>query len=1100
MDRATRVATTAVAAVGLLLALALQAGALDTDIFTGTQVNPNVLIAFDNSGSMGLQAYNTYPNTIYTGAYNPGTIYSRCANANGVSGGSVYSNCTCRSVQTNWVVDNSSCRNSFTDLIPPPSGDDTDDRESRRKLGNRLNFETNPPKNCLLSPFASCSTNADCPGTGNACSAQNKMAVAKGVMTSLVNDPANANVRFGLTIFDPTGINYGTMNYGDPTQVGNWQVNNNAFVFPIQDSTASSRSTLTSAIANLAANGGTPTVHRLIDAWKYFNGQVTKSGWTSPVQYTCQRNYVLMVTDGIPEVEADYNTSNQLNCQFTRVQNFVGTANAGDLNGDGKENPASPDYIAKTGEMYNCGSDYLDDAMIKIRGMFPLNNTLNQPLSLYAVSFGFDYCQPPATGDMSPGGGSLLYRAAKKYGGGDCLSATSPDELDDALREAINLIKNDAQSFVAPVVPVSQTNRTESGDRLYVALFAPHEGQQDWPGNVKKYTLDRDHGTICNANVSSCTIGSPGAATTADGTLLGTAESYWDGTTGGPSGTSVTSGGVGAVLQASDLSTRHIYTYLPSTTGNLGGVPLTAPAQAFAKTNDAITPDMLGLTGADATTAERDLLIDYVYGYDSYDNNDNGNITEKRSWILGDIIHSVPLIVNYDNTGNNALIIVGSNDGMLHAFDDASGAEQWAFVPPDVLPNLHNLRPGDSATHPFFVDSSPRMKIVTNGTQKVLVFGLGRGGRAYYGLDISSKTAPTLLWRINNTTSGFDELGQSWSTPSLTRFANGGSPVDVAVFGGGYDTYFDTPNVTAANTSSPMGRAIFMVDLTTGAKRAIPGLPAGMTYAIPSDPLMFDVNGDGIFDRGYIGDMGGNLWRIDDRFNVTRLFHTPNHQRIFYEPDAVINNGSVMVYFGTGDRSNPMSTYFQDRFYAVRDTGTNDVSEGDLVNVTNTVTQPDSPEFQTLLQQIDSAEGWYIVFGDNGEKVLAPPTVFFNVAFATFTPSNAVCQAGGSARIYVVDPLVGGPTTDLAGTSGGGLGGGAGAGGGSGQGVNGALIAADRFVAVGQSIPTSLKVTFGDNETKAFFGVTKGGGIALQPLNLPQIASNVIPVSWRQSW
>ena len=100
----------------------------------------------------------------------------------------------------------------------------------------------------------------------------------------------------------------------------------------------------------------------------------------------------------------------------------------------------------------------------------------------------------------------------------------------------------------------------------------------------------------------------------------------------------------------------------------------------------------------------------------------------------------------------------------------------------------------------------------------------------------------------------------------------------------------------------------------------------------------------------------------------------------------------------------------------------------------------------------------------------------------------------------MVDPLVGGPTTDLAGTSGGGLGGGAGTGGGVGSGVGGNLISTDRFVAVGQSIPTALKVTFGDNETKAFFGVTKGGGIALQPLHLPQIASNVIPVSWRQGW
>ena len=314
------------------------------------------------------------------------------------------------------------------------------------------------------------------------------------------------------------------------------------------------------------------------------------------------------------------------------------------------------------------------------------------------------------------------------------------------------------------------------------------------------------------------------------------------------------SGGVGGVLQASNFATRKIYTYTGTATGSLGGLALTATPQAFSKTNSAITPAMLGLTGADATTAERNLLIDYVYGFDSYDQNSNGNLTEKRSWVLGDIIHSVPLIVNYDDTGTNSLILVGANDGMLHAFDDATGAELWAFVPPDVLGNLNKLRPGQSAEHPFFVDSSAKMKLLDNGSQKILVFGLGRGGRAYYALDISAKTAPTLLWRINNDVTGFGELGETWSTPALTRAANGGSPVDVAVFGGGYDPYFDDPDTSAANPTSPMGRTIFMVNLANGALIASGGVK---THAIPSDPLMFDVNGDGIFDRGYIGDMGG---------------------------------------------------------------------------------------------------------------------------------------------------------------------------------------------------------------------------------------------------
>lgn len=1068
------------------------AWALDTDIFTGTQVPPNVLIVMDNSGSMGLQAYNTYPNTIYSGTHDAGAVYTRCRDKNGVRGGNVLdSSCRCRRTQSNWVVDESHCAASFQDLTPLPNGDDIDDRESRRRMGNRRNFETNPPKNCVIS-LAPCSSDADCStAPGDSCAVQNKMAIAKGVMTSAINDPGNDNVRFGMMVFDPAGIDYSTLNYYDPADVTAWHENDNAFVFPVQDMDATSRANLTDAIQTMNANGGTPTVHRLIDAWKYYDGAATAAGFgTSPVEYVCQRNYILMVTDGIPEGEADFVDTNPQNCSFDRVQSFVG--NPGDVNSDGKEDPASPDYLATTGQMINCGSDYLDDAMLKIRSEFPLGDPLNQPVALYAISFGFDFCQEPAAGDASPGGGSMLWRASKKYGGGDCLSAANPDDLDDKLREAINLIKNDAQSFVAPVVPVSQTNRTESGDRLYVALFSPREGQQEWPGNIKKYALNRDAGAICNASSPDCS-GAGGVATLSDGTILGTAESFWDAATGGASGSSVTSGGVGAVLQQSNISARNIYTYTGSAVGALGGVDLTAAAQAFHKSNSAITPALLGLVAPDDTQQERDALIDYIYGVDSYDADDDGDQEETRSWILGDIIHSVPLIVNYDATGTNALIIVGSNDGMLHAFDDATGAEVWAFIPPDVLDNLNELRPGQSAEHPYFVDASPKVYDGPSG-QKTLVFGLGRGGRAYYGLDISNKAAPTLLWRVNESTSGYSELGLTMSTPGMTKFAAAGG-VPVAVVGGGYDRYFDDPASTSPNVSDPMGRAIYVIDLATGNKLAHAN-PTGMNYAIPSDPLIFDVNGDGMFDRGYIGDMGGNMWRIRDDFSVERLFRTPAGHRIFYAPDAVINSGSVMVYFGTGDRSSPLSTRVTDRFYAVRDDGTNDLAETNLKDVTGEVAQPGSPDEAALSAQIANENGWYLQLLGVGEKVLAPPTVFFNVAFATFTPSAALCEAGGSAKLYALSPRTGSPSFDLAGTNGGDLG----DGGGTGSGSGGTLTANDRFVVVGQSIPTSLKVTFGDDETRAFFGVTKGGGIALQPLNLPQMQNNVVPLNWREVW
>ena len=1078
--------------VGLLLAA--PARALDTDIFTGTQVPPNVLILFDNSGSMGVVAYNTYPNTVYTGSYDPGVIYTRCRDKGGVSGGNVRSDCRCKKTQTNWVVDESSCAASFQDLIPLPGGDDIDDRESRRRKGNRRNFEATPPMNCAVS-LASCNSDSDCSGgAGDTCLVQNKLSIAKGVMTSAVNDAGNEDVRFGMSIFNPSDINYNSLNYFDSNQVENWQLNENAFVFPIQDMDAAARTSLTNVIQGLDANGGTPTAHRLVDAWKYFNGEVSASGFSSsPVEHSCQRNYVLMVTDGIPEAEGDALEIDQSDCEFSRLQSFVGTP--GDLNSDGKENPSSPNYHANTGEMMNCGSDYLDDVMLKVRGMFPLGDSENQPLSLYAISFGFDFCQEPAEGDTSAGAGSMLWRASKKYGGGDCLSAADPDELDDRLREAINLIRNDAQSFVAPVVPVSQTNRTESGDRLYVALFSPREGQQQWPGNIKKYALNRDAGTICNASTPSC-AGVNGLATTEDGIILGTAESFWDASAGGASGSSVTSGGVGAVLQQSDIMSRNIYTYTGVGTGSLGGVDLTAAEHAFHTDNSAITAQTLGLGAPNDSAEDRADLINFIYGVDVYDDDDDGDTAETRTWILGDIIHSIPLIVNYDSSGADSLIIVGANDGMLHAFDDATGAEVWAFIPPDVLGNLNQLRPGESASHPFFVDGSPRLyrHSADPEGQKTLVFGLGRGGRAYYGLDITDKNSPKLLWRINETTSGFEELGYTMSSPALTRYSGAGSE-PVAVVGGGYDLYFDDPAAATPNPSDPMGRTVYAIDLTTGDKVAGVSV-SGMDFSIPSTPLMFDINGDGIFDRGYVGDLGGNLWRIRDDFTVEKLFSTPLNRRIFYPPDAVVNAGSVMVYFGTGDRTNPLSLGVVDRFYGVRDDGTNNLSEAQLLDVTDNVVQPGSTEEAALIEDIEQKNGWFLRLQNAGEKVLAPPTVFFNVAFSTFTPSTEVCEAGGGARLYVVQPLSGSPTSDLAGTSGGSLGDGAG----SGSGVDGTLTAADRFALVGQSIPTSLKVTFGDDETRAYFGVTKGGGIALQPLQLPQIQNNVVPVSWERMW
>jgi type IV pilus assembly protein PilY1 len=88
-----------------------------------------------------------------------------------------------------------------------------------------------------------------------------------------------------------------------------------------------------------------------------------------------------------------------------------------------------------------------------------------------------------------------------------------------------------------------------------------------------------------------------------------------------------------------------------------------------------LTSTSLGLTSEDASKGEK--LIQFVHGFDPY----NGKPTEKRDWILGSFLHSRPAVAHYDS---GWVIFAGSNDGMLHAFDDTEGRELWAFIPSNL--------------------------------------------------------------------------------------------------------------------------------------------------------------------------------------------------------------------------------------------------------------------------------------------------------------------------------------------------------------------------------------------------------------------------------
>ncbi|HEY2387734.1 MAG TPA: PilC/PilY family type IV pilus protein [Candidatus Binatia bacterium] len=1009
----------------VLMASAVPAHAgTDLDVFAaGLSVQPNVLIQFDNSGSMN-SAPDYDPATSYSGTYTPATIYDRCKTFNS-------STCTCTVTQTTWKNHTNSC--GFVDA----DSDGQDDRApSYVKNGNRRNFESN---SLYATP---------------------KLSTAKSVITGLLQDPANTSVRFGLEILNGTTI---PTDYTSKSQVTSYHNDKSILAAVV----GTDHTTLATAVNALTAHDGTPLANRTIAAAHYFK----HDGYFSladPIQYTCQRNFLVIMTDGRPQVEGDTAFGScdsgfsdplcgaNADGKFSYIESWLGTPH--DKDGDGVDpdyyhyhppagcDSSSPDQ--EPCEYQNGGSDYLDD-VCKVLATTDLRADLDGQQSLITYTIGFSVAN------------GLLQRAAAE-GGGLYYTAGTADQLADAFQLALKSIQTQTESFVAPVVPVSQTTRTQSGDRLYIALFQPRDATLRWPGNLKKYAVSPT-GDLLDADGH--------AATDANGNILTNARSYWD---TAASGSTVTKGGVGELL-ANRSTPRNIYTHI-------SGTDLTAAANSFSTGNASLTQAMLGA----GSSGQRTNIINYISGVDSYDEDLDGNTTETRSWVLGDIVHSVPLVVHYSST--DALILIGGNDGMLHAFDDSTGQELWAYVPEGLLGSLKVLTPTvGTTTHPFFVDSS--VKLVTIGSTKTVVFGLGRGGREYYALDVTSKTAPKFLWRDNNSTAGMSELGQTWSEPAFTKASISGSAVDAMVVGAGYDTYFDTPTNTAANGGG-MGRGIFVINPSTGVLLKPLIRPAGMDWAIPSTVGVLDLTGDGIVDRAYVGDLGGQLWRLDSTLTATKLFTTgtgtaPTGRKIYYPPDVVRDRGFLSVFFGTGDRSNPLQTTVVDRIYALHDDGTANRNESNLIDVTSDVRQNGSSSETSLKTAIKNASGWFIQLNANpGEKVLASPTAFFSIFFSTFTPVSGACNAGGDARLYTLNYATGGiPDSSVQDPDGP-----------SGPGQPPTVSTGMRVDIIGKSIPTELTVTIQKTSSAGF--IASSGAVGQPPL--AALPNNVTPISWRE--
>ena len=501
------------------------------------------------------------------------------------------------------------------------------------------------------------------------------------------------------------------------------------------------------------------------------------------------------------------------------------------------------------------------------------------------------------------------------------------------------------------------------------------------------------------------------------------------------------------------------------------------------------------------TIQGRDKLIQFVQGYDAYDDNGNGNTTEKRDWILGSFLHSRPFIIGYSS---RTVIFAGSNDGMLHAFDDSDGSELWAFIPPNLLNSLQALH---ADVIESFVDSSPKAYISYdsqgNITKAILIFGERRGGNNYYALDVTEPTTPRYAWEISPDAAGspYVELGQTWPSPMIDRIAYGAGEKWVAFIGGGYDGNQDNDPVTLPDSK---GRAIYVVDVLDGSLiwRYSYAENSEMSYSIPSDLTKVDTNGDGKIDRLYVGDMGGRIWRFDIGDSDTsqwkgRIIFKSNQvssdqRKIFYPLDVTLEKDSgnyEMLFFGTGDREHPKESTKINRLYAVKDkTSSTALTENDLVDVTQDLLQdPSTPETDkaNINNALNTKNGWYIRSDQNsGEKCLSSPVVYYGtVYYTTFAPNfgsqTDPCFVGeGTGRLYALKYKTGNAVFNLDGS------------------LDGAISRSDRSAIIGTGIPSGVIITFFEGKAVAYVGVGGPDGPRVPKPTLSNDKS-LIPVSWR---
>jgi len=397
-----------------------------------------------------------------------------------------------------------------------------------------------------------------------------------------------------------------------------------------------------------------------------------------------------------------------------------------------------------------------------------------------------------------------------------------------------------------------------------------------------------------------------------------------------------------------------------------------------------------------------------------------------------------------------AVVYVGGNDGMLHAFSGTDGKELFGYIPGSVFANLPKLT-DLNFKHSYFVDGTPMVGDFqkTDGTWgTLLVGGLGAGGKGFYALDITTQSAfstaaeatlaSTLpLWEF--TSAQDTDLGYTFNEPKTNSLT------------GAYQQIAKVADATNANgvwrilVGNGYGSAnnkavLFMLNANTGnadtkliaySPSAASPEPNGL-----SAPAPVDVDRDGLIDTVYAGDLLGNMHKfqfsklVGSDYVLAKSAEADGAWRylgnVFASGEPITTAPIVMracegigstVLFGTG-KLNEDADYADKTnrgYYRVDDKAPSSSltvlpTELASVSMTSMSLGGDMVGRNWSAPNLNGKKGWKLTF-TAGERVLSNsnlPADTGAVIFKTMKPVGDICTPGNSGFTMSVNVCSGG--------------------------------------------------------------------------------------------